>query len=314
MLKPASATTPTTAESNLPDAQIASGAYGALDWVGMENIAVPINLSDQRVFGYADIAVDLRDANVRGIHMSRLYLLLDKALTERTLCPDLIHQLLRDALKSQINLSTQAKLTLRFERVLRRPALASGNSGWRAYPIVISAHLNPNGHLRLSTALQITYSSTCPSSAALARQKLQQRFSENFADPTNALERSQVFAWLGTAEGGSAATPHAQRSTLDVEITLTANAVEFPWLHLIDALEHTLQTPVQTAVKRVDEQAFATRNGANLMFVEDALRRVRVTLENLAQAQPPIFSAYNARVKHLESLHAHDAVASIWRN
>jgi GTP cyclohydrolase I len=61
---------------------------------------------------------------------------------------------------------------------------------------------------------------------------------------------------------------------------------------------------VQTAVKREDEQAFALLNGANLMFCEDAARRAQATLdadENIAD--------FHVRVSHLESLHAHDAVA-----
>ena len=37
-------------------------------------------------------------------------------------------------------------------------------------------------------------------------------------------------------------------------------------------MEAALGTPVQTAVKREDEQAFARLNGRNLMFCEDAPR------------------------------------------
>ncbi len=324
MLATASAAAPTAATTNpaahLPDAQIAIGSFGALDWVGMENIAVPLNLPHGQVLGRADIAVDLIDANARGIHMSRLYLLLDTALSTRPLCPELLRQLLLDALESQstqqVNrLSDAAKLTLRFELPLRRPALASEHSGWRAYPITISAHLDRSGTLHLRTSVQITYSSTCPSSAALARQKLQQRFAADFAEKsTESIDLQQVLAWLGAVAGGSAATPHAQRSLLDVEVKLTAHAFVFPWLRLIDALEDALQTPVQTAVKRIDEQAFAVRNGENLMFVEDAMRRVQATLDHLAQEQSAFFDGYKAQVKHLESLHAHDAVASIQRN
>ena len=39
-------------------------------------------------------------------------------------------------------------------------------------------------------------------------------------------------------------------------------------LDLIDRIEDALKTPVQTAVKREDEQAFALLNGENLMFCE----------------------------------------------
>ncbi|WP_205192559.1 GTP cyclohydrolase, FolE2/MptA family, partial [Burkholderia sp. LMG 13014] len=65
---------------------------------------------------------------------------------------------------------------------------------------------------------------------------------------------------------------------------------------------HALGTPVQTAVKRADEQAFAVLNGENLMFVEDAARRVQAALDG-RHASPHV------HVRHLESLHPHDAVA-----
>ncbi|WP_449361040.1 GTP cyclohydrolase, FolE2/MptA family [Alishewanella longhuensis] len=73
---------------------------------------------------------------------------------------------------------------------------------------------------------------------------------------------------------------------------------------LILLAEQSLATPVQTAVKRADEQAFAKLNGQNLMFVEDAARR-------LAQAIGAQFPIFSIEVKHLESLHPHDAVARV---
>ena len=78
---------------------------------------------------------------------------------------------------------------------------------------------------------------------------------------------------------------------------------EFPITALIDAVEDCLKTPVQTAVKREDEQEFARLNGQNLMFIEDAGRRLKQALrdnENLTD--------FWVRVEHHESLHAHDAV------
>jgi GTP cyclohydrolase I len=45
-------------------------------------------------------------------------------------------------------------------------------------------------------------------------------------------------------------------------------------------------------------------NGQNLMFCEDAARRL-----NLALKRSPGLHAFHIRVVHAESLHAHDAVA-----
>ena len=292
--------------ARLPDAQSAPGAFGALEWVGMENIAVPVILGPTTALARADIAVDLINPNARGIHMSRLYLLIDEHLSTQQLSPALVRQILSGCLHTHHGLSHRAKMQLRFELLLRRPALASEHSGWRSYPITVQAQADQAGRFELKTSVQVSYSSTCPCSAALARQVLQQRFEANFTAPE--IARQDVVHWLGDVRGGSAATPHAQRSTLDVEISLLPNADVFPSQQLIDALEHALQTPAQTAVKRVDEQAFAARNGANLMFVEDALRRVRSGLEAL-----PFVGSYRACAKHFESLHAHDAVGVIER-
>jgi GTP cyclohydrolase I len=43
---------------------------------------------------------------------------------------------------------------------------------------------------------------------------------------------------------------------------------------------------VQTAVKRADEQAFALANGQNLMFCEDAARRLHLALRQLEWSTP----------------------------
>ena len=73
---------------------------------------------------------------------------------------------------------------------------------------------------------------------------------------------------------------------------------------LINNAEAALGTAVQTAVKRADEQAFALANGQNLMFCEDAARRL-----NLALKRSDAVKAFHLKVIHAESLHAHDAVA-----
>ena len=65
-----------------------------------------------------------------------------------------------------------------------------------------------------------------------------------------------------------------------------------------------LSTPVQTAVKREDEQEFARLNAANLMFCEDAGRRLKSVLD----VNPEVLD-FHVRVEHHESLHAHDAIS-----
>lgn len=275
----------------------------ALDWVGMDEVALPVLLEGAaaRIVARVDAAVDLRRAEARGIHMSRLYLHVDRMLAAEPLSPCSLRRLLREFLESHAELSQRARVRIRFEHLLRRPALASGHSGWRAYPVEIVATMQ-RGEFALELALELAYSSTCPCSAALARALIQERFAHDF--PADApLAHADVHAWLGS-ERGICATPHAQRSTAQVRVRLASTFSGLPIEELVERIEDALQTPVQTAVKREDEQAFALRNGANLMFCEDGARRVQSAL-----ARDERVVDFRVRVAHHESLHAHDAVA-----
>jgi GTP cyclohydrolase I len=187
-----------------------------------------------------------------------------------------------------------------FDHLVRRPALKSDNSGWKSYPLTIAGVMD-KGQFSLEVGCEVVYSSTCPCSAALARQLIQERFGEDFARG-KPLDYDAVVSWLGS-EQGICATPHSQRSIADVRVKL-APSFGFPIVELIDRVEAALQTPVQTAVKREDEQAFALLNGENLMFCEDAARRIQAAL-----AQDEHIVDFWIRATHQESLHPHDAVA-----
>src|SRR5688572_27194261 len=279
---------------------------GALDWVGMERIEMPVLLADGRggtttAPAKVDAFVNLRRTDARGIHMSRLYLHVDAAPSHEPVTPPTPRRLLKDFLESHAELSDRAMLRLRFAHLVRRRALASDNSGWKSYPVTLTAVLD-RGHFAVELALDVQYSSTCPCSAALARQLIQQQFAGDFADGAP-LDRDAVLAWLGS-EQGIVATPHSQRSVAEVTLRLLPSFAGVPIVESIDRIEDALKTPVQTAVKRVDEQAFALLNGQNLMFCEDAARRVQGAL-----AQDERISDFWVRVSHHESLHPHDAVA-----
>jgi GTP cyclohydrolase IB len=276
----------------------------ALDWVGMADIALPLLLDGQRVDARADAGVSLDEPSARGIHMSRLYLAL-QALASDKLSPMLLRGVLVQFLDTHTRLANSAYLTLRGATLLSRPALVSALSGWKSYPFEIRARLNDSG-FQLELQVEVGYSSTCPCSAALARQLIQQRFVDDFAN--QALDHQQVLAWLGSPQG-ILATPHSQRSTATLQVRLQPLASELPLTELIDCAERALGTAVQTAVKRADEQAFALANGQNLMFCEDAARRLHGALLNL-----PELGGFHLRVVHAESLHAHDAVAASSRN
>lgn len=279
---------------------------GTLDWVGMSNIEMPIMVaskgeSERMVSAHIDAFVNLKEAQAKGIHMSRLYLLIDDLSTSNVLNYQSLVSLLDGFISSHQELSDQAKVQFSFDYHLRRKSLVSGKEGWKAYPVVLTGNLN-KGQLTIELTIDVPYSSTCPCSAALARQLIQQAFQDKFSKQSE-LAIADVHDWLGTTEG-VVATPHSQRSVAEVKVKLNSAMNDFPITELVDLIEDSLKTPVQAAVKREDEQEFARLNGQNLMFCEDAARRLQHSMN-----QAEHFDDFWLRINHLESLHAHDAVS-----
>jgi GTP cyclohydrolase I len=279
---------------------------GTLDWVGMSNIEIPIMVAskgetERMVSAHVDAFVNLKEPEAKGIHMSRLYLLLDELSSSDILNYKSLVTLLKGFISSHQELSDNAKVQFRFDYHLRRKSLISGKLGWKAYPVILTGLLS-KGVLSVELAIDVRYSSTCPCSAALARQLIQRAFQEKFAAQQQ-VDLDSIHDWLGTTEG-IVATPHSQRSVAQVKVLLNNELDEFPITALVDSIENSLKTPVQAAVKREDEQEFARLNGQNLMFCEDAARRLQHTM-NLASG----YDDFWLRINHLESLHAHDAVS-----
>ena len=272
-----------------------------LKWVGMEGIALPITLVEQpnsSLSAKANVFVSLDKADAKGIHMSRLYLKLKESLTNEPLTMDALATLLQALVSSQGGLSLAARLQLDFELTMRKPALLSGQFGYQTYPVSIrSDYINEQIITELS--LSIPYSSTCPCSAALSRQAMSDAIAEQFSEEV--VSKEALLAWI-TSQQGSVATPHSQRSFAYLKLQLQHNILP-NFSGLIKHFEEVIGTPVQTAVKREDEQAFAKLNAENLMFCEDAARRIKQALENNEQ-----ISDYWFKVEHQESLHAHNAV------
>ena len=125
--------------------------------------------------------------------------------------------------------------------------------------------------------LDYVYSSTCPCSLELSEHARR--------------TRNQI------------ATPHSQRSVARVSVELVGGAVL--WFEdLVDLCNAAIPTETQVMVKREDEQAFAELNGANPIFVEDAVRLLCEQLDG-----EPRIGDFRVVASHQESLHSHDAVS-----
>ncbi len=101
----------------------------ALDRVGMDEIEMPVLIAQpdgttQRVSARVAAFVDLGSAEARGIHMSRLYLHLDRHLSAEPLTPCTLRRVLRDFLDSHADLSRRAEVRIRFDHLIRRASLA----------------------------------------------------------------------------------------------------------------------------------------------------------------------------------------------
>ena len=285
-----------------------SGPNSPLDWVGMSEIELPVFLLNKQQEKIQTIAkvqayVNLIDPKSKGIHMSRLYLILDKKLSMGVLSPTLLAEIVTEFAESHQEISSNAYLECRLDYFEKRNSLLSDNVGWKNYSIrTITSYRK--GKIETDLTVEVPYSSTCPCSAALARQLIQKGFKQQFGEEGQ-VDLATVHNWLGTVEG-IRATPHSQRSIAQVRVKLNDSIAELPISTLIDEVEDALQTPVQATVKREDEQEFARLNAANLMFCEDAARRLYAKL-NMDETLQDFW----IRINHMESLHPHDAVAVV---
>lgn len=306
----ASASAPVSSKQPLVDVaeSVVPALESEVEWVGMEGMELPVRWQlDGEVLtvpSLVDGFVSLNDKKSKGIHMSRIYRLLMDTLTVAPLTSGSdLRELLASLIGSQKGLSQNARLQIHFSLPVKTKALISGQSGFRSYPVTVGGE-TVDGELYMTVNFKVLYSSTCPCSAALSRQLNQEHFLKIFGSEKS-LSPEQVAEWMGTQES-VVATPHAQRSEADIQLRLSSDFEFSNIQNWIESVEEVLATPVQTAVKREDEQEFARLNATNLMFCEDAARR----LKHLFQESPEL-KGYFARVRHMESLHPHDAVAVI---
>lgn len=284
----------------------------SLDLVGMSNVELPILINDAEghvmtVPAKCDLFVSLDDPHAKGIHMSRLYLNAQEHFAAHTLSFESLKQLTDIFVESHKDLSFASEVKVSFDYMTKRPALISKQSGWRFYPANFSIKRNARAQVDFKLDFEILYSSTCPCSAALARQINHEAFLNKFGSQSQ-ISTEDISAWI-QSEASQSAVPHAQRSKAIISLGFDQVLDKLDIEYWIDLVENTLKTPVQTAVKREDEKEFAKLNGENFMFSEDACRLIKAAIEKETQVK-----SYTIKVVHEESLHPHDAVAIAYKN
>lgn len=272
-------------------------SYQALNWVGMTRIqasvllksslAEAVSTQQSLVFVPAtlDLGVNLFE-NHRGIHMSRLYRLFQESILNQELHWANFCHFADEGVRSQQRASDFCSWKLSLQWPIVTDSLKSGLSGYRQYPVDLVFESDLNEH-NLWVSYEILYSSTCPQSASLSLE-VQQQQSQELANQDQLSAR-----WW--------ATPHAQRSRALVQLQLSdfnQDILE----SLIAQTEQALGTPVQTVVKKADEMEFARLNAENLMFCEDAARKIKNSFE-----KNTLVRGGSVFCEHQESLHPHNA-------
>jgi GTP cyclohydrolase I len=272
-------------KTNLPDMQNSGsstiqGANVPILQVGISNFRLPLRFAREKadpilletsVTGTVSLGADLK-----GINMSRIMRVF-YTFQDRVFSPELLEEILV-AYKRELG-SSRARLKLSFNYPMMKPSLRSGLEGWQYYEVSYEGILDDLQRFRKIIHFDFVYSSACPCSAELSEH--------------------------ARAERDIYAVPHSQRSKARVSVEIRQGKI----LSIEDLQRLCLKallTETQVMVKREDEQCFAEMNGAQLKFVEDAVRLVYEQLDSDAR----IFD-YQVVCAHLESLHSHDAVAVI---
>lgn len=269
---------------SMPDLQNADFVGIPIDFVGIQGMHLPLKIREKDG-GYQEVMVEVTgtvslDAHNRGVNLSRILRTLYKSKDD-IFDINKVEDVLRNYQK---DIKTfDAHILMNFKYRIWQDALRSvkedgtPEGGWQYYDVTFDCNLDVTGEFKKIMHVQFLYSSSCPCSTALSEHA--------------ALTR------------GIYGIPHSQRSVAKLSLEFN-NMV---WIEdVIDMCNEALTTEVLVFCKREDEQAFAEKNGAQPKFVEDAIRYLADTLNKNSNVID-----YKVICSHLESLHAHQAVAVI---
>ncbi len=261
---------------NGPDSLI-KGAKTEIQHVGISNFRLPIRYR-AREGGEVQLETSVTgsvslEANKKGINMSRIMRSFYQH-AEKSFSFEVIGGVLESYL-GDLN-SYDARIQMRMSYPMLKRSLRSGLEGYQYYNVALEM-MKTSQETRRIIHLDYVYSSTCPCSLELSEHARR--------------TRNQI------------ATPHSQRSVARVSVELVGE--DTLWFEdLVDLCNAAIPTETQVMVKREDEQAFAELNGANAIFVEDAVRLLCASLES-----EPRIGDFRVVASHQESLHSHDAVS-----
>jgi len=267
--------------------------------VGVENVEVPFKL-ESKYGGFHEMTANVAirtslDADTKGISMSRLLLTL-KPYLDLPLKSKLIEEILKKIIEnigpSKIPGASGAYMTFDFRMPITRKSIISNNQ----FPIYYKCRFEGQiydvqiteadkvtkrreWYYRFFQGATIQYASYCPCSAELCGVLDTKGF------------------------------PHNQRSFADVMVETDTYGDQYIWLEdVIEAVEGGIATLPYPIIKRVDEQEIARVAAENPMFVEDAIRSISTSLDNINGVVDWI-----VKCSHEESIHTSEAIAINWK-
>lgn len=270
---------------NMPDLQNSDFQGIPIDFVGINGFHLPIRIK-QKDGGTQEVTASISgsvslDAVNRGINMSRIIRTFYKSADQVYDINDL-EKVLRDYQKDLK--SFDAHILMSFKYRIWQDALVSKRDdgtpegGWQYYNITFDTNLDHTGEFKRIVHFDYIYSSACPCSTELSLYNAYQE--------------------------GVYCIPHSQRSIAHLSLELNGGLL---WIEdILDMCRKAIPTETQVFVKRADEGNFAWLNGANVIFVEDAIRKLHSVLNEDSR-----ISDFKVICSHRESLHSHDAIAVI---
>lgn len=298
-------------DDDVPDPQvepIIPGARVPLNKVGVSGVDLPIKLirrdgTNQILHSKVSLYGSLDNPNAKGLNLSRFPIVMHEEIANNLSIDGLMNILNRlqstqnsnnvyckmsfkypwvqPALRTRITLPDDAPDDQVFKIVDGKKLSFNKMMGFIFYDCVLEGQKLKNDYKFFLTVSYI-YSSTCPCSFELAQDSIIKR--------------------------GKAANGHSQRSIAKITIQFDPNNPVF----IEDVVELARkQVPTETIVicKRRDEQAFAERNGSNLLFTEDSSRLLYAGLDewfNMGRIYD-----FSVVTDHLESLHNWSATAIV---
>lgn len=253
-----------------------------INQVGVENVKVPIILDSlyggkHELIANVEMTTDLKE-NIKGISMSMLLRTLIKYL-EKPLKHDIIKQILEEFKTAVETNSDHSLIKIDFELPIYQKAPKSNLVFPQYYKCGFTGKLD-HDEFRFFQKVRVQYQSYCPCSASLCGD---------------------------LAANGINGFPHAQRSFCDLLVEVKPENVI--WLEtLIDIIESAVKNKVYPILRRIDEQEVAKTAAENPMFVEDAIRSITNSLNNIGTIHDWI-----VKCSHEESLHTNEAIAISWK-